>query len=103
MKDLLIEWLLKNKWFRLKCIKEYIRYVETFQNKYPDVIAFLCCYHQYEDYNNEVKWWVPCWTKIKEIRLNKDSYLVNNINCGGIQFKSNSDRIKFLKECLRKS
>lgn len=89
--------LLWYKPFRKACIKELINYV---QYTHVREIEGCLCFYFHRHYNP--KKWMVCWTKIKEIRKNKDSVLVDKINCKGIQFVNNYDRLKFLKECLNK-
>jgi hypothetical protein len=92
--------LTKIKYFRRLFYNKLIEYVESG----GDTAVFLCQYH-HDNTLSHLLLGEPCWTDMKEVVENNLSTYVTmrnrgNLNCGGVMFNSNSDRIAFLKECI---
>lgn len=108
MKKDLALWLLRFRIFRVFCIKQYIRYVESARDDCQPLsksnVMFLCSYQQSCLYFDSVLSWLPCWTKIKEVQENESSQYVRKVVCTTFtQFNNDLHRLRFLEECLEKA
>lgn len=89
---------------RIKYLRRiYYNLLIAYVERHVVTSAYLCHYH----FHNKVPWYLEgfCWSDMKEVWDNRNSEYLRcgtrgNPRCGMVCFKSNDDRIAFLKECI---